>query len=144
MTLQYRTRSMLEDHEWQQRVRLSSRLLLETIDWWCRTDSEFPLHQTVASVLYLFSSRCFPFTVPDARVRQHVLAIVGTPTAEYLQSWPHRSDGEKSTLIDSLTRILSEAVRQWSDDPLNPPIELVNQQIVAQLVAQKFVVFHHY
>ncbi|MGA2256138.1 MAG: hypothetical protein ABSG53_15935 [Thermoguttaceae bacterium] len=36
------------------------------------------------------------------------------------------------------------AARQWNDDLQNPPIEQVNQQIAAQIVAQKYVVFHHY
>jgi len=144
MTLQYSVRSMREDRKWQQRVRLSRHLLLETVDWWCRTNAEFPTEGTVAALLYLFSPRCEPFAVPDARVRQHLLAVVGTPAAEYSRAWPRRSEAEKDELIDSLTRILAEVVRQWNDDLENPPIEQVNQQIVAQIVGQKYVVFHHY
>jgi len=144
MTLQYGIRSMWEDREWQHRVRLSSHLLLETVDWWCRTNADFPIDSAVASVLYLFSPRCNPFAVPDARVRQHLIPIVRTPTAEYSRVWPRRSEAERDELIDSLTRILSVAARQWNDDLQNPPIEQVNQQIAAQIVAQKYVVFHHY
>ena len=144
MTLQYGIRSMEEDRTWQQRVRLSGNLLLETVDWWCCTNAEFPIEGTVASVLHLFSPRCNPFAVPDARVRQHLLGIVGTPADEYSRTWARRSDAERAELIDSLTRILSEAVRQWNVDLQNPPIEQVNLEIVSQIVAQKYVVFHHY
>jgi len=144
MSLQYSVRSMAEDRRWQQRVRLFGNLLLETVEGWCRTNAEFPMERTVASALYLFSPRCDPFAVPDARVREHLLVIVGTPAAEYARTWPRRTDAEKSELVDSLSKILSEAVRQWNSDLQSPPIEQVNQQIVAEIAVQKYVVFHHY
>ena len=74
---------MWEDRKWLQRVRLSSCLLLEAVDWWCRTDSEFAVDSIVASVLYLFSPRCDPFDVAETKVRQQLLNIVGMPTAEH-------------------------------------------------------------
>jgi hypothetical protein len=145
MTLQYNVRSMSEDREWLERIRLSNCLLLETVDWWCRTDSDFPIDGTVASVLYLFSSRCNPFKVPDTRVREHLHNTVGTPTSEYSQTWSRRTDAEKSELIDTLSGILTEAVKRWNGGPLDDlPIELVNQQIIDQIVAHKYIIFHHF
>jgi hypothetical protein len=135
---------MSDDRSWQQRVRLSANLLLETVDSWCRANDDFPVERTVAIFLHLFSPKFNPYAIPDARVRGHLLPIVGTPGDEYSRAWPRRSGAEKAELIDSLTWILSEAVRQWNDDLQIPPIEQVNQQIVTQIVAHKYVVFHHY
>ncbi len=144
MTLQYRRRPMREDREWQQRIRLSKCLLLETVDWWCQNESEFPITGTVASVLYLFCPRCKPFDVAETRIRQFLLSIVESPTAEYSKTWPHRTDAQESELIDTISRILSDAVGRWNDGSLlDPPIEMVNREIVDQIVVQRYVIFHH-
>jgi hypothetical protein len=134
---------MGEDRQWQQRIRLSDRLLLETVDWWCRTDSEFPFDETIASVLRLFSSRCNPFAVSETRIRPLLFGLVGTPMVECSKTWPKRDDAEKVELIGAISRILSEAVRQWNDGPAEPSIDSVNRQIVGQLTYHKYVVFHH-
>ena len=131
------------DREWQQRVRLSGCLLLETIDWWCRSDSDFPLDGTIASMLYLFSPRFDPFKISETKIRQRLLNVVGTPSAEYSQTWPLRDEAERSELIDTISEILSGAVDRWNNGALDPSIETVNQQIVDQVVAQKYVVIHH-
>jgi phenylpyruvate tautomerase PptA (4-oxalocrotonate tautomerase family) len=72
-----------------------------------------------------------------------LLNIVGTPTAEYSQTWPHREEVQKSELIDKISKILSDAVNKWNNSSLELPIELVNQQIIDQLVADKYVTYHH-
>jgi hypothetical protein len=143
MTLQYRTRPMWEDRKWLQRIRLLRCFLLEAVDWWCRTESEFPMDGTIASVLHLFSPRCDPFDVPEVRVRQHLLNIVGTPIAEYSQTWPRHTGVQKLELINAISGILSDAVNRWNDGALDPPIEMVNQQIIDQIVDRKYVIFHH-
>ena len=61
-----------------------------------------------------------------------------------LKRGPIGLDVERTELIDTILEILSNAVKQWNDSTLDPPIELVNQQIIDQIVAQKYVVFHHY
>jgi hypothetical protein len=135
---------MWEDRKWQQRVRLSNCLLLEAADWWCRTDSEFPVDGIVASVLRVFSPKFDPFGVSETGLRQHFLDTVGKSTAEYSLTWPHRADSQRSELIDTISRILSDAVNRWKDGGLSdPPIEMVNQQIIDQIVAQQYVMFHH-
>jgi hypothetical protein len=134
---------MWEDREWQQRARLCSCLLLETVDWWCRTHSEFPVDRIVAAVLRLFSPRCDPFEVPENSVRQTLLDVVGTPAAEYSQTWPHRADAKGCELIASLSRILADAVNRWDEGSLdNPSVEMVSQQIIDEIVAQEYVTFH--
>ncbi len=144
MTLQCRVRSLSDDRGWQQRVRLSRCLLAETVDWWCRTGSDFPVDCTVAGVLYVFSPRCDPFSVSETRVRQNLCNVVGTPDSEYSLAWPHRADCERLSLIDAISRILSDAVQRWDRGGLSDsPIELVNQQIVDEIVIQRYVVFHH-
>jgi hypothetical protein len=145
MTLQYRVRSMEEDRNWQQRIRLSCCLLLDAVDWWCRADADFPLDFTVASVLYLFSPRCNPFDLSEIGVRSSLLETVGTPTDEYSQTCPRRTDDQRSKLINTISSIVSGAIKRWDEGSfLDPPIEMVNQQIVDQLVAQQYVIFHHH
>ncbi len=134
---------MQEDRKWQQRIRLSGCLLLETVDWWCRADFEFPVDSTVASVLYLFSPRCNPFKVSETKVRQHLLNVVGTAITEYSQTWPRHTDAQKHELIDPLSQILSNAADRWDAGTFDPAIEMVNQQLVDQIVAHKYVIFHH-
>jgi hypothetical protein len=144
MTLQYKTRDMGEDREWQQRIRLSRCFLLEAVDWWWRTDSEFPVDGTIASVLYVFSPRCNPFDVSETRVRQHLLNIVGTSSVEYSQTWPRHTDAQRLELVNAISHILRDAVERWNEGTLEPTIEMVNQQIIDQIVAQKYVTFHHH
>jgi hypothetical protein len=146
MTLQYLTRPMWEDREWQQRIRLFHCLLLETVDWWCRTDEKFPVDHIVAFVLYLFSPRCQPFRLSEVKkMREQLDGIVGTSAVECSLTWPRWSDWRKSNLIDTISRVLSEATARWDDGQMSDPsIEMTCWQIVDQIVAQKYVVFHHY
>jgi hypothetical protein len=58
---------------------------------------------------------------------------------------PHRTESCCTELVDALRLILDDAVIQWCNGSmLNPTIESVNQQLAGVIVAQRFVVFHHY
>lgn len=145
MSLQYRTRSMSSDRDWRQRVRLSLLLLMETVDGWCRQDGEFPVEQSVAGVIYIFSPRWDPFSAPEVDVQQRVFALADTPQNEYRKTWPLRTESCGMELIDALCEVLDDAVTQWSNGSmLTPTIESVNQQLAEVIVALQFVVFHHH
>ena len=145
MSLQYRTRNMWEDRLWQQRVRLSQCLIVETVDWWCRNDVTFPLSETIAAVLFLFSPRCDPLRVPETNIRQHMAEHVGAPRTEYIQTWPQHPESRGTELIDRLSQIFNGAVHDWSaGSMLTPTIESVKQQIVDGIVTHHYVVFRHH
>ena len=144
MTLQHQLRSLWEDRLWQRRIALSNSLLLETVDWWCRSDSDFPVAETVAGILHLFSPRCSPDDLRATGIREHLPGLVRTPDIEYSQTWPKRTDVEKNTLIAALTEVLSTAVDSWTTGGLHDPtIDSVNRQITSLIVAEQYVVFHH-
>ena len=62
---------------------------------------------------------------------------------KYSRAWPQRTDAQRSELINTILRIVSESVNRWNGGFLDPSIEMANQQVIDQLVAQKYVVFHH-
>ena len=135
---------MWEDRQWEQRVRLSNFLLLETVDWWCRSDSDFPVDDTITAVLHLFSPRCHPLGVPEHGLREYLRDRIGNPVTEYCLTWPKRGEREKCELIDTIAEIVRAAVCEWSNGSLvDPTVETVNQQIVDEIVAQQYVIFHH-
>ncbi len=145
MTLQYRTRSTFEDNIWQERVRLSNCLLMECVDVWCRSDADFPTDEVIASILYLFSPRCYSLGVSECRLREYLVGIVGTPAHEYSATRPQHGENQRSKLIDALSRIVGNALIQWGEGTLlDPSIETVNRQIVEEIVEQQYVIFHHY
>ena len=136
---------MWDDRIWQQRIRLSNCLLLECVDWWCGSDGNFPTDEVLASVLYLFSPRCYPLGVSENGLRKSLQDIVGSPTSEYSKTWPDRDEPQCDKLLGKLAEILDTAVHQWSEGTfLDPTIEAVNQQIVDEIVEQQYVIFHHY
>ncbi|MFN0052143.1 MAG: hypothetical protein ACKV0T_08125 [Planctomycetales bacterium] len=144
MTHQYRTRSLWEDRQWQRRIDLSDALLLQTVDWWCRCDAEFPISGVVAAVLRLFSPRCIPDKMVEPGLRESLLAIVDTPANEYRTTWPKRPECQQIQLVERLTEIVSNAVNAWATGSIHEPmIESVNQELVDQIVDQQYVIFHH-
>jgi len=145
MSLQYRTRSRWDDLLWLQRVRLSERLILELVDDWCRGNDEFPVQQTVAALLYIFSPQCDPLKVPESKLCERVFEMVGSAQSEYLQTWPQRSESDAAELIEALYQTFSGAVRQWSDGSAGTAaIGIVNEQVARLIVAKQYVVFHHF
>jgi hypothetical protein len=134
---------MSEDRKWQQRVRLSGLLLLESFDCWCRGQSEFPIERTIASVLYLLSARCDPFGMRENRICEQLSESVTGPVDEYSKTWPGRFVADAFELVNALSQILVTAVEQWNEGKIDPAVESVNQQIVEQVVARKYVVFRH-
>ncbi len=63
---------------------------------------------------------------------------------EYTSTWPTRDLSEAQKLIASIDTILTNAVTEWTAGSLmRPPIELVVQQIVDEIVDQRYVIFHH-
>ena len=144
MTLQYRTRDMSDDRRWNQRVRLSNCLLMDVVDWWCRDDREFPFESTVASLLYLFSPRCDPFSVSESDLRQTLLDVVDSPSVEYARTWPNHDSQKQSDVITSLSTVLQDTVAQWLEGSMSTPsVHSLNQQVVDCLVDFKYVTFHH-
>ena len=144
MTLQYRTRNMSEDRRWRERIRLSERLIINLVDCWCCENSEFPFSQAVAGILYLFSPRCPALDSPEVEILEGVFERIGTPQEEYRQTWPQRPEARGSELIASLSQILEDAVRQWSDVSMRAPtIESVAQQAADAISVQQYVIFHH-
>ena len=144
MTLQYSPRSMWEDRKWWQRVRLCKCLLIETADWWCRSDEEFPISDTVTAVLYLFSPRADPLSISESNLRSFLTTVVQDAGDEYALAWPSRAENLCTPLIDAISKIIGDAERAWtSGSMVDPSIEMVNQQVVDTVVEQKYVVFHH-
>ena len=145
MSLQYRMRDMSADRRWQQCVTLSERLIIETLDLWCRTDQDFPTSQLVAAVLYLFSPRCEPLALSIQNVRKTVFEQVGSADDEYRHSWPNRTPQQCVDMIRAMESTLENAVRQWSEGSiLTPTTESVNQQLVELIIAHQYVVFYHH
>lgn len=145
MTLQYRTRDMSDDRSWQQRVRLSYRLLMDAVDSWYRGDDDFPFMFIVASILYLFSPRCDPFRTLETNLRQQLAKVVDSPSVECAKTWPHQSETHRSKLISSITDILRDAVDQWIRGSLaSPSVGAVNEQLVEEVVAHGYVTFHRH
>jgi hypothetical protein len=71
------------------------------------------------------------------------LNVVGTPAAEYSQTWTQRDDLQRSELIDAISGVLSDATDRWNNGSLDLSVEVVNREIVDQLVAKKYVIIHH-
>lgn len=144
MTLQYRIRPKYEDERWRQRVYLSETLLSDAIDQWCRSGTEYPVWGVVARILYLFSPRCEPFNLSPYRLYEWLGQIVGTPEHEYQLAWPRRPASQGRALITSLSTIMVGAVQSWTDHGLgNSSSKGLAEQLAAEFVAQKYVVFHH-
>jgi hypothetical protein len=136
---------MTEDDRWRQRVRLSECLIMDTVDCWCSQDGEFPVLQSVAGVLYIFSPRCEPLETQEANIRQRVFENADSPTTEYLQTWPHHNVSLASELIEAICKTINIAVCKWNEgSTLSPTITSVNAQIVDLIVDKKYVVLHHF
>lgn len=145
MTLQYRIRSKYEDERWRHRVFLCENFLLETIDYWCRTDAAFPTNAVVAGILYLFSPRCDPFQLSPQRLRERLGELAGVPEKEYRLTWRQREASQAEALIASLGAIIAEAVESWIEHGIaEPSSSSIAQRIAEEIVAQQYVVFHHY
>lgn len=145
MTLQYRLRDMSADRRWQQCVTLAERLVVESLDLWCRGDEDFPKLTTVAAILYLFSSRCDPFRFPLQNVRQTVAAHVGSVSAEYHLNCPNGLAEQGTALVASLCEVLDSAISQWNQGSVvSPTAEAVVQKVVDLLIEHQYVIFYHH
>ena len=144
MTLQYRTRDNTGDRNWQQRLRLTEALLLDTIDWWCRGNDGFPCEETVAGLLYIFSPHCAIFALPQIRLRDHFEAILSDPHEVAQLGWPSFSEAQRSAVIEELTAMLAGAATSWASESLaEPTLESVVKDIANCIVHHKCFVFHH-
>lgn len=144
MTLQYRPRSAWEDQKWQHRIWLCKCLVTETVDWWCRADCGFPVEPTVASVLFIFSPKRDAQQIPESNLRAFLSSAAESATSEYAHAWPNHAPEMQSRLINDISAILCDAEQQWTTGSLlEPSVESVTEQIVAEIVAQQYVVFHH-
>ena len=145
MTLQHRRRNQWEDQTWRERIRLSNAFLTEVVDWWCRSDEDFPIDDVIAGILFLFSPRCYPLGMSDFELLEQVCEVVDSPSDEYSKTWPKRGDDQRTEMVEALSQILVEAVKNWNSGSLaDPTIEGVNRLIVEQIIVRQYVVFHHY
>lgn len=136
---------MWQDLIWRQRVRVSGLFLLDVVDHWCREGDEFPLSKTVAGLLYVFSARFDPMDTPESNIRERIFEHTGTPRAEYLLTWPKRSDSQASELTDALSTAITEAVSRWADGSLRTTsIDSVIDQVMKLIVAKQYTIFHHF
>lgn len=117
---------------------------MDIVDWWCRDDCDFPFESTVASLLYLFSPRCDPFSIPESGLRRRLFDIVESPSVEYALTWPKHDEQKQSDVIASLTDVLRNVVERWTDGSMTEPsVANVNQRIVDRVVDHKYATFHH-
>ncbi len=141
MTLQYRIRSKFEDEQWRDRVLLCRKLLLQYVDAWCRSDSEFPVETFLSKTLFLFSPRCLIHRLKLAELLERGLT---TSTEEYLATWPHRRNDSASMLIDSLNAIVKSAAKEWDANGFSElTIDFVVEMLVKEITGLHYVVFHH-
>ncbi len=135
---------MWVDRKWMQRVRLCSCLLMETVVWWCRTDEDFPISNTVEGILHLFSPRVYPLTIPESNLRSFLATVAESADHEYALAWPSRDQRSCRPLTDAIANILGDAEQDWTNGSmLDQAIESVHQSVVDVIVAHKYVVFHH-
>jgi len=145
VTLQYRIRSKYQDQLWRQRVYLCQQLLSDAYDRWCRSDEAFPLRGVVAGVLFLFSPRCEPFEMSPYRLCERLIGVVGAPEDEYRMTWPQRDESQGTELIAVLSMGVTRAVELWGEgDDKGPSSVELAEKLVREVVAQQYVVFHHY
>jgi hypothetical protein len=98
----------------------------------------------VAGILYLFSPRCEPLELSPYRLCEWLGRIVGTPEEEYQLAWPRRAESQGHALIASLSAIIAGAVKLWGDHGVgNPSSGVLAEQLAEEIVAQKYVIFHH-
>ena len=144
MTLQYRWRSTFEDERWRHRVYLCENLLAEAIDFWCRSEEEFPTRAVVAEILFLFSPRCEPYALSLYRLREQLESLVGTPEDEYRLSRCHREESKGDALIASLSAIITTTLDRWAERGTGSlsTTELA-QRIAKEIMTQRYVVFRH-
>ena len=118
---------------------------MEVLDHWCREGDEFPVSRTVAGLLYVFSARFEPMDTPESNIRERLFEQTGTPRAEYVLTWPQRSDSLASELIDALAKVIEDAVNRWADGSLRTTsIDSVIEQATDLIVAKQYAVFHHF
>jgi hypothetical protein len=145
VTLQYRIRSKYEDDIWRQRVYLCEQLAAEEYDAWCRSTERLPETTYVASLLFLFSPRCDPFTLRPYHLAQQLASLVQSPEREYELTWARRPPAKANELIEALRACLTKAERLWEQarGPSQCSAGLASQ-IVDEIVGQQYVVFHHF
>ncbi len=142
MTLQYRIRSKYEDENWRQRIIHSNEMLLYYLNQWCADSScVFPVTEVVSRLLFLFSPRCMVY---QTNLRALLSRTIFVPMDEYRATWPNRSLGAATQLIDTLEQILEDAIREWEINGFSNLLHTdVIDRIVIEIVAQQYVVFHH-
>lgn len=147
MTLQYRRPAQDIDRAWEPRLTLASRFLSGIIDAWCRSDADFPVGQTVAVLMRLFSPHFSAHSTHDCWKRSAAdwLALVDTPEDEFAKAWPHRSAADQEHLIGSLQSILLSAEEFWAKrGTQEPTVGQLIQSAVDELVAGRYVSIRHY
>jgi hypothetical protein len=147
---QFMPRSRRFEHEWRPRLHLAAKLLRDYEDVWLRSDRPFPIPETVAVVLNVFT---FDFYAADFLGYRGVRAAklwnrsieewsssVGSPEFLSARLWPHRAEPDRQELLDSLSEQVSRAVESWEQNgPGQPTCEEVVQSMLERLVAGRFV-----
>jgi hypothetical protein len=136
---------MSDDRRWNQRVRLFNRLLLGVVDQWCREEVDFPVQPTVASLLYLLSARCDPFSIAETELPDALFGVVASPATEFARTWPALDAQIGAELIDRLSLILENAVEQWEHGSLmDLAVANVGQKLVDASIEHGYFKFHRY
>ena len=142
MTLQYRIRSKFEDENWRERCIHCLELLLHYSEHWCKEcENQFPVAEFVSRLLFLFSRRC---ALHQTTVRTLLSRPNSDPMEEYRTTWPQRSEEMGQELVGLLQEIVEDAISEWESAGFSKrPHSVVVDQIVAAIVHQQYVVFHH-
>lgn len=145
MTLQHRYRSDLDDQIWNQKLNLTEKLLLDSIDDWAQFEEEFPIKDVVSGILYLFSSRSDSDNINAQQLKIHLQKHASSPEIEYSLTWPKRTVEEGQELIDCISMILIAAISEWSNHGIHSlTVTSVLEQIMTQIMKQQYVIFHHH
>ena len=143
MTLQYRIRPKYEDDRWRHRIRICNLLILESVDEWCNSDLKFATEDCVRCSLHLFSKRCALTGIREHGVKSQLLSESFDCRKEYAMEWPRRTDADCSSLVGSMSQVLLDAEAQWECSGIGTlSVEDVAGQLVDEIVAHQFVVFH--
>ena len=93
--------------------------------------------------LHLFSKRCALTGIREHGVKSQLLSESFDCRKEYAMEWPRRTDADCSSLVGSMSQVLLDAEAQWECSGIGTlSVEDVAGQLVDEIVAHQFVVFH--
>ena len=145
MSHQFRIRSTYDDEQWWRRVYFCEQFMLDALNRWCISDSDFPYESVVAGILHLFSRHSMPDSLYHHRLCEQLEIIAATPAEEYHSVWPQREASDANELIAALFEILEQAVASWNLlGTGNPTSGQVVERIVEEIVHQRYVIFRRH